>query len=205
MSSFRVRSGLASTYRQGPVFLVGDAAHVHSPIGGQGMNGGIHDAVNLAWKLADVLAGGPDALLDTYELERRPAARGIVATTERLTRLGVIGGATGQVLRQYVLPFVLGLPPVRERIGRGTSGLALSYKRSPLSATGGGARAPFERGFYRECWELFRDRGSSRVLVRPDGYIAGRFSDDGPELARYQARWLGNHPPVADGRTLPRH
>src|SRR5207248_7058927 len=86
---------VAARFRVGRVFLLGDAAHVHSPVGGQGMNTGIGDAVNLAWKLAAVLNGGaPDSLLATYELERIGFARRLVATTDRaftlVTRQGVI-------------------------------------------------------------------------------------------------------------------
>ena len=82
-SSYRVHHRLASRFREGPVFLVGDAAHVHSPVGAQGMNTGLQDAHNLACKLADVVHGrrGPD-VLDRYEAERRPVARRLVGTTD---------------------------------------------------------------------------------------------------------------------------
>jgi 2-polyprenyl-6-methoxyphenol hydroxylase-like FAD-dependent oxidoreductase len=74
-----INSRIASAYRSGRVFLVGDAAHVHSPLGGPGLNLGLQDAVNLGWKLAAVIAGGADpALLDTYEAERRPAGERVV-------------------------------------------------------------------------------------------------------------------------------
>jgi 2-polyprenyl-6-methoxyphenol hydroxylase-like FAD-dependent oxidoreductase len=72
---FRISMRLADRYRQGRVFIAGDAAHIHPPTGGQGMNTGIQDAYNLAWKLALVLdAAAPEALLDSYEAERRPVA-----------------------------------------------------------------------------------------------------------------------------------
>ena len=75
-SSFRIQRRLAETYRRGRVLLAGDAAHIHSPLGGQGMNTGIGDGENLAFKLALVVTGRADAaLLDTYEAERRPVAR----------------------------------------------------------------------------------------------------------------------------------
>src|SRR5205807_7495411 len=84
-SQYRVHHRVADHFRQGRVFLSGDAAHVHSPAGGQGMNTGIGDAVNLAWKLAAVLAGRAGAsLLDSYEAERVPFARSLVATTDRV-------------------------------------------------------------------------------------------------------------------------
>jgi hypothetical protein len=81
-SIFRISMRLASHYRQGRVFIAGDAAHIHPPTGGQGMNTGIQDAYNLAWKLALVLQGAaPDALLDSYEAERRPVGAEVVART----------------------------------------------------------------------------------------------------------------------------
>src|SRR6201999_3977591 len=83
-STYRVHHRVADRFRQGRTFLLGDAAHIHSPVGGQGMNTGIGDAVNLAWKIADVMHKGADAsLLDSYEAERRAFARRLVASTDR--------------------------------------------------------------------------------------------------------------------------
>ena len=81
---------MATTYRAGRILLAGDAAHVHSPAGGQGMNLGIQDAVALADALASVLAGGPDSLLGDYDAARRPVALQVVALTDRLTRLATL-------------------------------------------------------------------------------------------------------------------
>ena len=84
-ATYRVHHRVAAKFRDGPFFLAGDAAHVHSPVGGQGMNTGLQDAHNLAFKLADVLRGrAGDAWLDRYEAERRPVAKTLVATTDRL-------------------------------------------------------------------------------------------------------------------------
>ncbi|MCP2256608.1 2-polyprenyl-6-methoxyphenol hydroxylase [Streptoalloteichus tenebrarius] len=80
-STWRPNIRMADRYRRGRVLIAGDAAHVHPPTGGQGMNTGIQDAYNLGWKLAHVLRGAPESLLDTYETERRPVARGLLATT----------------------------------------------------------------------------------------------------------------------------
>ncbi|WP_063754288.1 FAD-dependent monooxygenase [Streptomyces sp. NRRL S-1813] len=86
-SLFRPRAGLVDSYRTGRVFLAGDAAHIHSPAGGQGLNTSVQDAYNLGWKLGQVLRhGAPDSLLDTYETERRPIAEGILDTSTRLHR-----------------------------------------------------------------------------------------------------------------------
>jgi 2-polyprenyl-6-methoxyphenol hydroxylase-like FAD-dependent oxidoreductase len=84
-ATYRVHHRVAAAFRDGPFFLAGDAAHVHSPVGGQGMNTGLQDAHNLSFKLADVLQGrAGDAWLDRYEAERRPVAKTLVATTDRL-------------------------------------------------------------------------------------------------------------------------
>ncbi len=82
-ATYRVHHRVARRFRLGPAFLIGDAAHVHSPVGAQGMNTGLQDAHNLACKLADVLAGAPGATLDRYEAERQPVARRLIAFTER--------------------------------------------------------------------------------------------------------------------------
>jgi hypothetical protein len=84
-ATYRVHHRIATRFRDGPFFLAGDAAHVHSPVGGQGMNTGLQDAQNLAFKLADVVRGrAGDAWLDRYEAERRPVAKTLLATTDRL-------------------------------------------------------------------------------------------------------------------------
>jgi 2-polyprenyl-6-methoxyphenol hydroxylase-like FAD-dependent oxidoreductase len=86
LSLYRVNIRMVSRYRIGRVFLAGDAAHVHSPAGGQGMNTGIQDAYNLGWKLGSVLQGAPDALLDTYEEERLPVAANVLGLSTKLYR-----------------------------------------------------------------------------------------------------------------------
>ncbi|KGM02852.1 hypothetical protein Q760_10855 [Cellulomonas cellasea DSM 20118] len=99
-AAFAVRFGTAGAFRTGSCFLVGDAAHIMSPANGQGMNTGIQDAVNLGWKLAAVIRGeAPDALLDTYETERRAAAVRVTAATGVQTRLGLLGSPWRRRLR----------------------------------------------------------------------------------------------------------
>ncbi|ANH67109.1 FAD-dependent oxidoreductase [Mitsuaria sp. 7] len=83
-SAYNMNARLADRYRVGRVFLVGDAAHIHPPTGGQGLNTSVQDAYNLGWKLGAVLRGAPDALLDTYEEERRPVAEGVLKLSSRL-------------------------------------------------------------------------------------------------------------------------
>jgi 2-polyprenyl-6-methoxyphenol hydroxylase-like FAD-dependent oxidoreductase len=103
-SPYRVNVRMVDEYRRGRVFLAGDAAHVHSPAGGQGLNTGVQDAYNLGWKLAHVLAGAPAALLDSYQAERLPIAAGVLGISSRLhgqALSGVRGDDTKQLALNY--------------------------------------------------------------------------------------------------------
>jgi 2-polyprenyl-6-methoxyphenol hydroxylase-like FAD-dependent oxidoreductase len=154
-STYRVHHRVAAHFREGRAFLLGDAAHVHSPVGGQGMNTGIGDAVNLAWKLAAVLRGSADdRLLATYEPERIAFARRLVATTDRIftlvTRQGVIARWVRTRLVPLVAPLFFRLAPVRRFVFRTVSQIGVNYRYSPLSmgAAGsvrGGDRLPWVR------------------------------------------------------------
>jgi hypothetical protein len=106
-SNYRVHHRLAARFRQGPVFLVGDAAHVHSPVGAQGMNTGLQDAHNLACKLADVIQGrrGPESL-DRYEAERRPVARRLVSTTDAVFARVTSTSRLARFVRDRVVPLI---------------------------------------------------------------------------------------------------
>src|SRR5262252_6761604 len=107
-STYHVHHRVAQHFRKGRAFLLGDAAHIHSPVGGQGMNTGIAGAINLAWKLKAVLAGGaPDALLDTFEGERIAFARRLVETTDRVFTLATAEGRIASILRTQVVPLAL--------------------------------------------------------------------------------------------------
>ncbi len=99
---------MAQHFRKGRAFLLGDAAHIHSPAGGQGMNTGIGDAINLAWKLATVVAGrAGDNLLDTYEAERIGFARQLVATTDRIFSFATREGRLAGFMRTRVAPVLV--------------------------------------------------------------------------------------------------
>ena len=121
-SRFRVHHRVAETYRRGRILLAGDAAHVHSPAGGQGMNLGIQDAVALADALAAVLAGGPEARLDEYAAARRPIALQVIALTDRLTRLATMPPAL-RPARNAVLTVVGRLPWVTRALAVRLAGL----------------------------------------------------------------------------------
>jgi 2-polyprenyl-6-methoxyphenol hydroxylase-like FAD-dependent oxidoreductase len=116
-SRFRVHHRVAERYRSGRVLIAGDAAHVHSPAGGQGMNTGIQDAVALGHALAEVLAArnGEDPL-DEYERERRPVAEHVVALTDRITRAATISGESLRSIRNAVIRLVGSIPAVRRRM-----------------------------------------------------------------------------------------
>jgi 2-polyprenyl-6-methoxyphenol hydroxylase-like FAD-dependent oxidoreductase len=143
-STYHVHHRVADRFRRGRAFILGDAAHIHSPAGGQGMNTGIGDAINLAWKLAAVLRGrAEDALLDTYELERMPFARRLVATTDRAFAFVNSDGRLADIVRTRIAPVVLSgafaLEPVREFLFRTISQITLNYRDLPLSAGSAGA------------------------------------------------------------------
>ena len=121
-SRFRIHHRVADTYRAGRLLLAGDAAHVHSPAGGQGMNLGIQDAVALADALAAVFAGEPDSLLDDYSAARRPIAKGVVTMTDRLTRLATLPRAA-RPIRNAAISLVGRVPAVRRALARQLSGL----------------------------------------------------------------------------------
>ena len=116
----------AAAYRKGRVLLAGDAAHVHSPIGGQGLNTGVQDAVNLGWKLAQVVKGtSPEGLLDSYHAERHPVAARVLRTTMAQVALQRTDDRT-EALREIVLE-LLGMEEPRKRIAAEMSGLGIHY------------------------------------------------------------------------------
>ena len=154
-STYRSHHRVAEKFRNNRAFLVGDAAHIHSPVGGQGMNTGIMDSINLAWKLATVLKQtnmSEDArgrLLDSYEYERRSFAMMIVKSTDAgfttLTSNGLFPHILRNWLIPYLVPLLLKLDFARTRIFRGASQLICHYRGSSLSQTGEGTVQPGDR------------------------------------------------------------
>ncbi len=142
-STYRVHHRVAGHFRKGRAFLLGDAAHIHSPVGGQGMNTGIGDAVNLAWKLAAVVHGRAHAaLLDSYEPERIAFARRLVTTTDQAFKAVTSRGAIARRVRLNLVPLLL--PPlfelatVRRFMFRTISQTAVHYRASSLSVGSAG-------------------------------------------------------------------
>jgi 2-polyprenyl-6-methoxyphenol hydroxylase-like FAD-dependent oxidoreductase len=121
-SRFRVHHRVADTYRAGRILLAGDAAHVHSPAGGQGMNLGIQDAVALAEALTTAVHGGTDAALDDYAAARRPIALGVISLTDKLTRLATAPAAV-RPLRNTFIGLAGRIPAVQRKLAERLSGL----------------------------------------------------------------------------------
>lgn len=152
-STYRVHHRVAAQFRSGRCFLLGDAAHIHSPVGGQGMNTGIGDAVNLAWKLAAVLQGRARAeLLDSYEPERIAFARRLVATTDRGFTTATSDGGFARLVRMRILPLLAPLLFTSRRLRgllfRTISQVNVNYRNSGLSR----GRAGRVRGGDRLPW-----------------------------------------------------
>src|SRR5262245_5448025 len=166
-SSYRIFHRCTERFRDGRCFLLGDAAHIHSPMGGQGMNTGLQDAYNLAWKLALVVSKQADAvLLDSYEAERLPVADRLLATTDRAFRFVVSDSWFGGVLRTQVLPNVAAFAMQRERVRRAAfqaiSQIGISYRKSPLSRTLSGVAEGAPHAGDRFPWLRLTFQGTDR-------------------------------------------
>lgn len=132
-STFTVRQRRVTRYRTRRAFVAGDAAHAHSPVGGQGMNTGIQDAYNLGWKLGLVATGpGRRELLDSYELEREPVARTLLGNTERATRAVTLRYRVSREVRNRVAQFLSSFEVVQDRLARTIGELDLNYRKSPI-------------------------------------------------------------------------
>ncbi len=144
LSAFKINERVAARYRVGRCFLAGDAAHVHSPAGGQGMNTGIQDAVNLGWKLAYALAGigDPNLLLDSYEPERRAIAQNVVKAAEQKLHLAFNSGAAMRIVKDIAVSLLGNLSVVQKRLQIELSETEIVYQNGPLVALGAPPRRP---------------------------------------------------------------
>jgi len=152
-STYRVHHRVTEHFRKGRCFLLGDAAHIHSPAGGQGMNTGLGDAINLAWKLKAVLSGqASDALLDTYETERRAFAQKLVATTDKAFTLATAEGRVADFIRTrlapVIVPTLFRFEAAREYMFSAVSQIVIAYHDSAISV----GRAGSVRGGDRLPW-----------------------------------------------------
>ena len=134
LSNFRINGRKVKDYRRGRIFLAGDASHVHSPAGGQGMNTGMQDAVNLAWKLAMVVRGqAATTLLDSYSPERSAVGDMVLRNATRLTDMVTLSHPAAQAARNLALRFLLGFHALRDRMATAMSEIEIAYPDSPLS------------------------------------------------------------------------
>jgi hypothetical protein len=201
-SYFRIHHRQAARLREGRVFIAGDAAHIHSPFGGQGMNTGLQDVWNLVWKL-DLAARGhaSDQLLDSYTEERLPVIRHVIEVTDFITKVMGSPSRLAQAARDIVIPVVSRMAPFQHGFVETLSELGVAYRGSPLvdgagerylddSMRGGGMDRRFllvvgsalNSGFADKAaefvsksnglMELRRSNGDDVKLVRPDGYVA---------------------------------
>jgi 2-polyprenyl-6-methoxyphenol hydroxylase-like FAD-dependent oxidoreductase len=197
-SIYRVHHRVADRFRKGRAFLLGDAAHIHSPVGGQGMNTGIGDAVNLAWKLAAVLHGrAPASLLDSYEPERIAFARRLVASTDRAFTGVTSPGPIARLIRLHIVPalipalFTLGA--VRRFMFRTISQTVVNYRGSSLSE----GRAGTVRGGDRLPWVKADRNGGDADNFTPLTSLDWQVHVYGDAAPDIQA--------VCDARKLPLH
>jgi 2-polyprenyl-6-methoxyphenol hydroxylase-like FAD-dependent oxidoreductase len=185
---FRISHRMVRQYNSGRAYLAGDAAHIHSPAGGQGMNTGIQDAFNLAWKLALVVHGlAAPALLESYEAERMPVARSVVNLTDRLTRVMTAQNPAAQHLRDWLLPMVTGIPFLKEAMTGRLSEVAIDYRASSwvenhgLGPVHAGDRAPdavlYDRNERQErrIFDLLKTPGFVLLLI--EGYEPAHADD----------------------------
>ncbi|MFD6418766.1 FAD-dependent monooxygenase [Streptomyces sp. NPDC060194] len=222
LSRFHSDERQAPHYRVGRVFLAGDAAHVHSPAGGQGMNTGLQDAANLSWKLAAAVQGrAPEGLLDSYEAERHPVGKAVLRSSGGLVRLARAQNPLLRAVRALVSAAVDRTPPLQRKALGQITGIGYAYPaprgahrltgtRVPDVALKGGrlhealrggrfvliTPGPYQGPGVREGWlTVTRWAGERRstVLVRPDGYAA--WAADSPTTADIDAavtRHLGH-------------
>jgi hypothetical protein len=193
LSRFHSDERQAPHYRAGRVFLAGDAAHVHSPAGGQGMNTGLQDAANLSWKLAATIRGwAPAGLLDSYEGERHPVGKLVLRSSGALIRMAMMRSVVARRLRNALGAALLALPPVVRRATGVVSGIGIGYPAAPragdVTLRGGGrlyealrsgrhvllTPKPFSGYGERLVVAAPEVDSTEAVLVRPDGYVAWR-------------------------------
>src|SRR5271156_4443990 len=197
---YGINSRIASAYRSGRVFLVGDAAHVHSPLGGPGLNLGLQDAVNLGWKLAAVIAGGAEpALLDTYEVERRPAAERVIMHSR--AQLALIRPGTEVTALRELFSELLTNPETVHRLSDLVSGNDNRYAAAddahPLAGRWVPDFAVVSADGTRRVAELARN-GKPLLIDLTDGaVVAGAFAGNADRITVAAGRPVGDVPATA--------
>ncbi len=180
-SYFRIHHRQVANLRVGRFFIAGDAAHIHSPFGGQGMNTGLQDVWNLVWKLDLVLHGhGSEELLKSYSAERRPVIKQVIETTDFLTTAMATPIKIAQMLRNAVIPMVSRLAPFQHAFVRRLSELGVAYRGSPI-VEGAGERY-FDDSIrggngIRSRFLLILDRNTDSATKGAAQQVAGSFAD----------------------------
>ena len=220
LSRFHSEERQVPRYRHGRVFLAGDAAHIHSPMGGQGMNTGIQDANNLAWKVDAVLGGANPEILDSYHAERHPIGRRVVRQSGLMARSVTLKSWPARTMRDLVGSRLLARARIRDMIAGSFAGTELRYRpgrgQHPLVGTNANLIALTRRHLSdlqrTPAFVLVRESGVApldlpavpqllqaeradpgpAVLVRPDGYVtwAGESTDSGWKAALQY--WTGH-------------
>jgi len=191
LASFRCHRRSASCYRRGRVLLAGDAVHIHSPAGGQGLNTGMLDAHNLGWKLALVASGrAADALLDSYGAERRPVAEEVVRLTHALVHYGTMSHPVKRRVRDVVVPALGRSAAIQRRAARRISQVYVGYPPGPLAGPGrpGRPRGPAAGQRMPDIAVLAGGRATTlhqvlragrHVLMVPEAGLAGVLDEAG--------------------------
>jgi hypothetical protein len=170
LANFRINERKVAEYRRGRIMLCGDAAHIHSPAGGQGMNTGMQDAINLAWKLALVRRGEgqAEALLHSYSKERSAIGEQVLKAAEAFTTVATLRNPVAQFMRNHLAPIITSFHQVQDEVRRVWQEISLNYRHSPLS---------------KEVWPLFGggQHAGDRLCYLPlqstvDGRPASLFS-----------------------------
>jgi 2-polyprenyl-6-methoxyphenol hydroxylase-like FAD-dependent oxidoreductase len=198
ITRFRLHHRGVDSYRKGRLFVAGDAAHIHSPAGGQGMNTGMQDAVNLGWKLASVLRGERDEkLLDSYDIERRRVGEHLLKGTDRAFQFGSSGNPVFIFLRNFLVPWVLpwafGDRGRRARMFRFMSELGIRYRHSPVVGTASNYNGPLRGG----------DRAPDATLKDSDGSTSMLGLCTGP--SHHLIMFSGTGSAAADDTALQSH
>ncbi|MFJ8230103.1 FAD-dependent monooxygenase [Streptomyces sp. NPDC094448] len=168
LSRFHCDERQVPAYRDRRVFLAGDAAHIHSPAGGLGLNTGLQDAANLSWKLAAALRGAaadPEALLDSYHAERHPVGREVIRTSGLVLRLAMARGLPLRAVRAVLAGVLVALPPVTRRAIAQVTGVGIAYPAPPGAHPSTGRRVPDLALAQGRLYELLR--AGRFVLVTP--------------------------------------
>jgi len=184
LASFRINERKVSKYGHGRAFLAGDAAHIHSPAGGQGMNTGMQDAFNLAWKLSLVIGGVCKAsLLDSYSVERSAVGDMVLRNAGRLTDAAIVRNPILQGLRNTVVKFALGFPQLGHRVGDLLSELNIGYPKSPLTVEGAD-RASGTKAGARWPDRLPADPGKARFTAIGPADVVSALAAKFPKLVQ---------------------